>query len=73
LASQNAQNLQDELDDVKTKSLIKEAATLDKLKRAFSDVKNQQAANKNLAKTIQDIEIEQEAGDKAHDELARRP
>jgi hypothetical protein len=50
---------------VKIKSLTEEATTLDKLKRAFSDVKSQQDANKSLAKTIQDMEIEREAVDKA--------
>lgn len=33
LTSQNAQNLQDELDDVKTKSLAEEGTTLGKLKQ----------------------------------------
>ena len=45
---------------------------LGKLKVALSDVKNQQDANRSLAKTIEDMQIEREAMDKAHDELARR-
>jgi hypothetical protein len=57
---------------VKTKSLAEEVTMLDQLKVALSDVKNQQNANRSLAKTIKDMEIEREAIDKAHDELARR-
>jgi hypothetical protein len=45
---------------------------LGKLKVALSDVKNQRNANRSLAGTIKDMEIEREAMDKAHDELARR-
>jgi septal ring factor EnvC (AmiA/AmiB activator) len=57
---------------VKAKSLAEEATMLDKLKVVLCDVKNQKNANRNLEKTITDMQIEREAVGKAHDELARR-
>jgi hypothetical protein len=69
---QNTQNIQDELDDVTTKCVAEEAITLEKLKKAASDVQQLQDTNRVLAHTIQDMEIERKAVEKAQEELDRR-
>jgi hypothetical protein len=38
LKSQDTQNIQDELDDVKTKSMAEEATAFDKLQKALGDI-----------------------------------
>ena len=70
--SQNAQNIQDELDEVRGKSCAEEAAIFDKLQQALRDVWSQQETNKTLSQLIQDMEIKRAAMDKAHGESARR-
>ena len=39
LKSQNTQNIQDELDDIRTKSINKKATTLNKLQKALGDIR----------------------------------
>ena len=69
---QNTQNIQDELDDVTTKCVAEEAITLEKLKKATSDVQQLQDANRDLSQTIRDMEIERKAMENAQEELDRR-
>jgi hypothetical protein len=64
LKSQDAQNIQDELDDVRTKSMDEEATVLDKLQKALGNIRHLQDANKNLSQIIRDMEIGREAMDK---------
>src|SRR5271155_2500690 len=70
--SQNTQNIQDELDEVRKKSCAEEAITFDKLKQTLRDVRSQQEKNKTLSQLIRDMEIERAAMDKAHEEFARK-
>ena len=69
LKSQDAQNIQDELDDVRTKSMDEEATALDKLQKALGDIRHLQDANKNLSQIIRDMEIGREAMDNERQEL----
>jgi hypothetical protein len=72
LAAQHTQNIQDELDEVKTKSLAEGATTLVKLKESFNDAQNLKDEHKNLSRVIRDMEIERDATNKDRQELARR-
>lgn len=72
LASQNTQNIQDELDDVKTKFLAEENITLEKLEKSISEVRNLKDANNDLSQMIRGMEIEREAMDQARQEIAGR-
>ena len=63
LKSQNTQNIQDKLDDMRTTSMTEETTTLDKLQKALSDIRHLQDANKNLSRIIRDMEIGCEAID----------
>jgi hypothetical protein len=72
LKSQNANHIQDELDDVKTKSMAEEATTLDKPKGALVDIRYLQDANKHLSQIIRDVEIGREATDRERQVLAAR-
>jgi cell division septation protein DedD len=69
LKPQNAQNIQDELDDVRTKSMDEEATALDKLQKALGDIRHLQDANKTLSQIIRDMEIGREAMDKERHDL----
>jgi hypothetical protein len=72
LISQNIQNLQNKLDDIKMKSFIEKDITFEKFKKCFGDIQNLKNANKNLLQIFRNTEFERDTINKIRQEIVRK-